>query len=92
MILIKLVLISSLLFLGIKIYYSIKIREKHKSTGEIMGDIYGGTYGGSVIFPILRKPRDSKEKRLIRKANIAVGLFWSFFLLAMLLILLRTLL
>ena len=85
----KFLIILSIFFLLIKIYYSIKIKNRNKNTTSILAEIAGGVYGGGVIFPIIRRPRDPEEKKIIQKANIAVCLFWILFLTTMILVLIR---
>jgi hypothetical protein len=89
MLLIKTFLALSFFFLFVKIYYSIKLGNKNINRVSIFGKMMGGVYGIGVFFPILRKPGNAKEKRIIQIANIAVSLFWSFFFIAMLVILLQ---
>ena len=86
MIIAKYLALISFLFLFIKIYYSIRLGSKKNISS--FAKLIGGVYGAAVIFPILRKPFDNKEKAIIKRANIAVGLFWFFFLLTMISILL----
>lgn len=91
MTLIKLLVGLSILSLLIKIYYTISLNDDNKKTKvSAFAKMIGGVYGGGVIFPILRKGRNSKEKSQIQKANIAIILFWSLFLFAMILVLLSS--
>ena len=88
MTLIKILILLSIISLCVRIYYSIKLEDINKSNASILGKMIGGVFGGGVIFPILRKPTNSKERILIRNANIAVILFWSLFIVTMPLIIL----
>lgn len=45
------------------------------------------TYNRGRLFPILRIPRSSWEKKMIKQINILVALFWIFFVVTMLMIL-----
>ena len=86
--LIKILILLSIISLCVRIYYGIKLEDMNKSNASILGKMIGGVYGGGVIFPILRKPKNSKERIIIRNSNIAVILFWTKFIIAILLIIL----
>ena len=71
------VIISILLFsFYLRIYYSYKIEKLKGSKLPAFALVLGLIYSVNIFFPILRKARSSREKKLIVKANISTALFW----------------
>jgi hypothetical protein len=74
------------LSLIVKIYYTIRLQNINKSKPQFFAKMFFGVYGLGIIFPIFRKPQDSKEKKIIKGANIAIGLFYFFFITTLVLV------
>ena len=70
----------------VKIYYIIRLRNMDKSTRSILGNMLFGVYGFGIIFPIVRRSQNSKEGKVIKIANIAITLFYIFFISIMILV------
>jgi hypothetical protein len=76
---------SSIICLVLKIYYHIRLDTKSKILSVIK--IFGQNFGSGVCFPILRKSRNSFEKKMIQRANFFYALFLLLFTVSMILIL-----
>lgn len=59
-----------------------------KQTKNRLGKVFLEVFGGGIFFPILRSDVCNAERKIIRKANLALSIFWGLFLLAMAIVLL----
>jgi hypothetical protein len=74
----KILLYLAVVMFIIKIYYHIKITNRDKNSSSIIVKMILKSYGGMVILPIFKEPYNEKEKKLIKKANIFIYLFYAF--------------
>ena len=76
-----LIVLSGLMFI-IKYYVHAKINAVEKRSSTLYKMIFG-EIGLGIMLPIPKKSEDSKEKKLIRIANLAIILLYLFFVSAM---------
>jgi hypothetical protein len=71
--------------LVLKTYYHLRIENPGDGRNKIIRKLFSGVFGVGIILPVLKTPSGPLQKRLIRKANIVIFLFYLCFGIIMLL-------
>lgn len=82
---IQLLILLSGALLVLKTYYHLRIENPSDGKGKIFRKLFLGVFGAGIILPIFRTPSNLSQKRLVRKANIVIFLFYLCFGVIMLL-------
>jgi len=73
----------TIIFLLVKAYYHLQYDKQKNKTGSLFLRWIFGAYALSIPFPIISTPNSENEQRLKKIANIALILFYIFFVLTL---------